>query len=156
MIHDSSLNEGDVAGSVVGSSDYLEAGSQDDITITLDEPQDEDFTAVAMPHLDTNGNEALDFPDADGPYTQNGSAVTDSANVTAGAEEEQTEAPDTETETEAPDTETETEEETEMQTDIDTEEPEPETTAEEGPGFTAAIALIALVAAALLAVRRDN
>jgi PGF-CTERM protein len=30
------------------------------------------------------------------------------------------------------------------------------TTGDSGPGFTAAIALIALVAAALLAVRRDN
>jgi hypothetical protein len=34
---------------------------------------------IAMPHLDTNGNQAYDFPNADGPYTSNGSAVTDSA-----------------------------------------------------------------------------
>ncbi|MDT3436589.1 BGTF surface domain-containing protein [Haloarcula sp. 1CSR25-25] len=146
------IHAGSASGDVVGNSDYLEAGSHEDVTITLDEPQDEDFTAVAMPHLDTNGNEAYDFPDADGPYTSNGTAVTDSANVTI-VEEEQTEAPDTETEapdteTEAPDTETEAPE-TDMSTEV-------ETTAEEGPGFTAAIALIALVAAALLAVRRDN
>jgi len=147
------VHAGNASGDVVGNSEYLEAGSHEDVTITLDEPMDEDFTAVAMPHLDTNGNEAYDFPDADGPYTSNGTAVTDSANVTI-VEETQTEAPDTETETEAPDTETEAPDtETEA---MDTETEEAETTAAEGPGFTAAIALIALVAAALLAVRRDN
>jgi len=147
------IHAGNASGDVVGNSEYLEAGSHEDVTITLDEPMDEDFTAVAMPHLDTNGNEAYDFPDADGPYTSNGTAVTDSANVTI-VEETQTEAPDTETETEAPDTETEAPDtETEA---MDTETEEAETTAAEGPGFTAAIALIALVAAALLAVRRDN
>ncbi|MDQ2072686.1 DUF7282 domain-containing protein [Haloarcula sp. NS06] len=147
------IHAGNASGDVVGNSEYLEAGSHEDIPITLDEPMDEDFTAVAMPHLDTNGNEAYDFPDADGPYTANGSAVTDSANVTVGTEEEPTA------------TETETEEETDAPaTDEETDAPatdepateESETTAEEGPGFTAAIALIALVAAALLAVRRDN
>ncbi|WP_336337275.1 DUF7282 domain-containing protein [Haloarcula brevis] len=155
VIHDSSLLEGEVAGSVVGNSEYLEAGSHEDITITLDEPMDENFTAIAMPHLDTNGNEAYDFPDADGPYTQNGSAVTDSANVTVVAEEPpETETEPPETETEPPETETEPPEtETEP---MDTETEAPETTEASGPGFTAAIALIALVAAALLAVRRDN
>jgi len=153
VIHDSSLLEGEVAGSVVGNSDYLEAGSHEDVTITLDEPMDEDFTAIAMPHLDTNGNEAYDFPDADGPYTQNGSAVTDSANVTVSAEETETEPP--ETETEPPETETEPPETEPPETEPPATD-EPTTTAEEGPGFTAAIALIALVAAALLAVRRDN
>ncbi|WP_367175451.1 DUF7282 domain-containing protein [Haloarcula rubripromontorii] len=147
------VHAGNASGDVVGNSEYLEAGSHEDITITLDEPMDEDFTAVAMPHLDTNGNEAYDFPGADGPYTANGSAVTDSANVTVGTEEEPTATEEpTETETEPPATEEQTEEATTM--DSGTEEAE--TTAAEGPGFTAAIALIALVAAALLAVRRDN
>jgi len=153
VIHDSTLLEGEVAGSVVGNSEYLEAGSHEDVTITLDEPMDENFTAIAMPHLDTNGNEAYDFPDADGPYTQNGSAVTASANVTVSAEPPETETEPPETETEPPETETEPPEtETEP---MDT-ETEATTTAAEGPGFTAAIALIALIAAALLAVRRDN
>ncbi|WP_336358225.1 DUF7282 domain-containing protein [Haloarcula sp. CGMCC 1.6347] len=149
------IHAGNASGDVVGNSEYLEAGSHEDITITLDEPMDEDFTAVAMPHQDTNGNEAYDFPGDDDPYTQNGSAVTDSANVTI-VEEDQTEAPDTETETEAPDTETETEEETDAPATDEPATDESETTAAEGPGFTAAIALIALVAAALLAVRRNN
>ena len=147
------VHAGNASGDVVGSSEYLEAGSHEDITITLDTPQDEDFTAVAMPHLDTNGNEAYDFPGADGPYTANGSAVTDSANVTVGTEEEPTATEEpTETETEPPETEEQTEETTTMDSGTD----EAETTEASGPGFTAAIALIALVAAALLAVRRDN
>jgi len=153
VIHDGSLLEGDVEGSVIGSSEYLEAGSHEDITVTLDEPMDENFTAIAMPHQDTNDNEAYDFPDADGPYTQNGSAVTDSANVTVATGPSETETEPPETETEPPETETEPPEtETEP---MDT-ETEVETTAADGPGFTAAIALIALVAAALLAVRRNN
>ncbi|WP_058995087.1 BGTF surface domain-containing protein [Haloarcula sp. CBA1127] len=147
------VHAGNASGDVVGNSEYLEAGSHEDITITLDEPMDEDFTAVAMPHLDTNGNEAYDFPGADGPYTANGSAVTDSANVTVGTEEEPTATEEpTETETEPPATEEQTEETTTMDSGTD----EAETTEASGPGFTAAIALIALVAAALLAVRRDN
>ncbi|WP_191907507.1 hypothetical protein [Haloarcula sp. CBA1131] len=84
VIHDSTLLDGGILSSVIGNSEYLEAGSHEDITITLDEPQDEDFAAIAMPHLDTNGNEAYDFPDADGPYTANGSAVFERANVSVG------------------------------------------------------------------------
>ncbi|MDQ2072688.1 surface glycoprotein [Haloarcula sp. H-GB4] len=147
------IHAGNASGDVVGHSEYRDAGSHEDITITLDEPMDEDFTAVAMPHLDTNGNEAYDFPDADGPYTANGSAVTDSANVTIAAEDTpaDTEEP-TETETEPP----ATDEETDAPATDEPATEETETTEASGPGFTAAIALIALVAAALLAVRRDN
>ncbi|KAA9410233.1 PGF-CTERM sorting domain-containing protein [Haloarcula hispanica] len=146
------VHAGNASGDVVGNSEYLDAGSHEDITITLDEPMDEDFTAVAMPHLDTNGNEAYDFPGADGPYTANGSAVTDSANVTVGAEEP-TDTPEEPTDTpeEPTDTPEEPTDTPEEPTDTAT-----ETTEAEGPGFTAAIALIALVAAALLAVRRNN
>ena len=65
-------------------------------------------------------------------------------NMTATPTEEPTEEP----------TEMPTEEPTEMPTEEPTEEET--TTGGTGPGFTAAIALIALIAAALLAVRRDN
>ncbi len=57
-----------------------------------------------------------------------------------------TEAP--ETDTEAPDTETEA-------PDTDTEEPETDTTTTTTPGFGVAVALVALLAAALLAGRRE-
>jgi PGF-CTERM protein len=81
------------------------------------------------------------------------------------ATEEPTTTEDTETETVEPPTDTETETETETETDAggmtDTEtatmaDGTETTTGGSGPGFTAAIALIALVAAALLAVRRNN
>jgi len=81
VIHDSTLLDGEFASSVIGNSEYLEAGTHEDIRITLDEPQDGDFTAIAMPHLDTNDNEAYDFPNADGPYTNRSSAVFDRASV---------------------------------------------------------------------------
>ncbi|MFU1780738.1 BGTF surface domain-containing protein [Haloarcula japonica] len=148
------IHEDSASGDVIGNSEYLEAGTYNDITVTLDEPMDENFTAVAMPHQDTNGNEAYDFPGDDGPYTQNGSAVTDSANVTVTAEEP-TDTPEEPTDTpeEPTDTPEEPTDTPEEPTDTET---EPGTTEATGPGFTAAIALIALVAAALLAVRRDN
>ncbi|WP_276272196.1 DUF7282 domain-containing protein [Haloarcula litorea] len=143
------------SGDVIGASDYLESGTHEDVEITLDSAQDEDFTAVAMPHLDTDDDQTYDFPDNDGPYTANGSAITDSANVTVVSEDTdtETEAPDTDTETEAPDTDTETEM---PDTDTETETDEPTTTGSSGPGFTAIVALVALLAAALLAARRDN
>ena len=151
VIHDGTLLDGEVAGSVVGNSDYLESGSHEDIEISV-EAQEEDFTAIAMPHLDTNGNEEYDFPDADGPYTENGSAVTDAANVTV-VTSTPTPTPTPTDEPTATPTPTPTDAPT---TDMSTPTDEPTTTSQDGPGFTAVIALVALVAAALLAVRRNN
>ncbi len=150
VIHDGTLLDGEVAGSVIGNSDYLDSGSHEDIEVSVD-AQEEDFTAIAMPHLDTNGNEEYDFPDADGPYTEDGSAVTDSANVTV-VTSTPTPTPTPTDEPTATPTPTPTEEPTEMSTPTDA----PTTTSGDGPGFTAVIALVALVAAALLAVRRNN
>jgi cytochrome c oxidase assembly protein Cox11 len=94
-IHNSSLFEGNVIGSVIGVSDYLEPGTHEDVEITLYDvpgasfnvdslPADEEL--VAMPHLDTDGDEAYGFVatggDVDGPYTQDGAPVTDTALVT--------------------------------------------------------------------------
>lgn len=65
-----------------------------------------------------------------------------------------TDTPDTDTpdtETEAPGTETETE-----APDTDTNETGGDTDGQDGPGFGIAVALVALLAAALLAVRRNN
>ncbi|MFC7326047.1 beta strand repeat-containing protein [Halorubrum rutilum] len=80
---------GTAVDSVVGVSEYLENGTSENITVTLDEPVTESQTLVAMPHLDTNGNETYDFVtsngSADGPYIAGGEAVTDSASVTVDA-----------------------------------------------------------------------
>lgn len=94
-IHDSGLLDGNVVGSVIGVSEYLEPGEHEDVEIALFEVSGAEFdqselsendTLIAMPHRDTNGNETYDFVSsngtADGPYVANGSAVTDAAAVT--------------------------------------------------------------------------
>jgi major cell surface glycoprotein (TIGR04216 family) len=143
----------------------------DDTTITV-ELLDQDSNSVTIESTDEWGQDgqfsvSLDLSDDDvqpGNYTIEADDGDNSDRATvqvveAGSLEEEppeTETPEPDTETPEPDTETpepDTETETEMDTEMTTEE---ETTSESGPGFTAAIALIALVAAALLAVRRNN
>jgi hypothetical protein len=90
-IHDATLLQGNVVGSVVGVSTYLPAGESENVSVTLDEPINESQTLIAMPHRETNQTD--DIPNAtydfvtsngtdDGAYLDNGSAVTDDANVT--------------------------------------------------------------------------
>jgi plastocyanin len=85
-MHDSTLLDGDALGSVVGVSEYLGPGSAENVTVELDEQLTEDQTLIAMPHRDTNGNQSYDFVEseggADAPYTADGGAVTDAAEVT--------------------------------------------------------------------------
>ncbi|WP_455768347.1 DUF7282 domain-containing protein, partial [Haloferax volcanii] len=88
-IHDASVTDGNVLGSVVGSSAYLDAGTHEDVTVHLDEPVEESGTFVAMPHMDSDGDRVYSFVaangEADGPYTADGSAVVDTATVNASA-----------------------------------------------------------------------
>jgi PGF-CTERM protein len=79
VVHDSSLFAGEVTGSVLGSSAYLEPGVHRNVTVTLDTPANESQTVVPMAHVDSDGDEAYEFPDADGPYTAGGNAVVDTA-----------------------------------------------------------------------------
>jgi hypothetical protein len=95
-IHNASLLDGNTLGSVVGVSAYLEAGTHEDVEVTLFEgvegaeydrsALEEDGTLIAMPHRDTNSNEEYDFVASegseDGPYTMDGEAVVDSAALT--------------------------------------------------------------------------
>ena len=85
-IHDGTVLAGDTFDSVVGTSEYLEAGIHENVTVTLDERQTSGSTLIAMPHQDTDGDENYTFVEsdgsADGPYTYNGSAVVDPAEVT--------------------------------------------------------------------------
>jgi len=93
-IHNSSLLVGDAIGSVIGTSEYLEAGTHENVTVTLDDPLEESETLIAMPHRDTNQNETYDFVETEGeedvPFlTPDGEPVTDEAVVTVeGAAEE--------------------------------------------------------------------
>ncbi|RDZ63638.1 hypothetical protein C5B90_10915 [Haloferax sp. Atlit-12N] len=105
----------DENGSVVGATDYLEPGEQENVTVPLLESLNESATLTAQAHLDTNDNQTLDFLTSngteDGPYTVNGTPVTDDAEVTVG-EEPTTEEPTTEEPTtEEPTTEEPTTEE---------------------------------------------
>ncbi|WP_255196581.1 DUF7282 domain-containing protein [Halorarius litoreus] len=152
-IHDGTLADGAVFDSVRGTSAYLEAGSHSDITVTLDTPYTESGTAIAMPHLDTNGNEAYDFVTSegaeDGPYTNDaGDIVTDSASLTVATPTPTPSATPTPESTPTP------EEPTPSPTPEEP-TPSPSPTPTDGPGFGLVAALIALAGAALLALRRD-
>jgi len=95
VIHDASLLDGEVLGSVIGVSEPLEPGLNENVSVALFQVPGGEYdmteltenqTLIAMPHLDTNGNGVYDFLTSngteDGPYTSNGSAVTDAGNVT--------------------------------------------------------------------------
>jgi len=84
------------SGPVIGVSEYLTAGTHENVEITLFDVLGQDFaegmsleedqTLIAMPHLDTNGNDEYEFVSSggseDGPYTEDGGAVVDPASVT--------------------------------------------------------------------------
>jgi surface glycoprotein (TIGR04207 family)/PGF-CTERM protein len=156
-IHDNTLAD-DAVGSVVGTSDYLAAGSYSNIEITLDTPLEEDQTVTAMPHQDTDGDQTYDFVSSggadDAPYVgDDGNAVTAQAAYTLEAEE--TDAPETDApETDAP--ETDAPETDAPETDApETDAPETTTATDGQPGFGVIVALLAFLAAALIAIRRD-
>jgi uncharacterized surface protein with fasciclin (FAS1) repeats len=100
-IHDSTLFDGVVQGSVIGVSEQLEPGVHNDVPVALfDEERtggsfekdslQTDQTLIAMPHKDTNDNGSYDFLTSngaeDGAYTEGGSAVIDSASITVPGE----------------------------------------------------------------------
>jgi PGF-CTERM protein len=144
-VHDASLLDGETFDSVRGTSAYLEAGTHEDVEVTLDEPVEESGTFVAMPHLDTNGNQAYDFVtsdgEADGPYpTSSGDIVLDDASVTLASIDG---------------TETGGDSMAATETDgADASGASP--TDGNGPGFGLATALVALAGTALLATRRGS
>jgi PGF-CTERM protein len=80
------------------------------------------------------------------------SATTQISVVEEVSEDTPTPEPDTETPTPEPDTETPT---PEPDTETPTPEPDTETTTTTTPGFGAVVAVLALLGAALLALRRD-
>jgi len=85
-LHDSTLLDGAVLDSVVGHSDYLDAGYHENVTVTLDSRQVDTQSLIAMPHMDSDGDTNYTFVEseggADGPFTAGGGAVIDSAAVT--------------------------------------------------------------------------
>ncbi|XVH33328.1 CHRD domain-containing protein (plasmid) [Haloferacaceae archaeon DSL9] len=96
-VHDSTLLDGEVFGSVIGVSELLEAGDAADLEIPLfgdipgadfdREMLAEDETLIAMPHFDSDGNGEYEFVstegDEDGPYVDDaGDPVVDDAMIT--------------------------------------------------------------------------
>jgi predicted ribosomally synthesized peptide with SipW-like signal peptide len=78
VIHES---DGGAPGPVLGNSSYLPAGTSSDVTVTLDSPISGSQELIAMAHKD-DGDQQYEFPNADGPYTKDGSAVIDAAQIT--------------------------------------------------------------------------
>ena len=121
----------------MATSDYQDSGTTQELEI--DAGIEESGTYFAMPHLDTNGNENYDFVSSeaaeDGPYlTAEGDIVLDDAELTV----------DTGGETPTPTTEP-------------GDEPTTEQTETDGqPGFGLVVSLIALIGAALIALRRRD
>jgi PGF-CTERM protein len=142
------IHEGSASGDVLGTTRYIDPGEEaTNLGVGLSSDVSDGTTLVAMPHLDTNSNERFDFPDADGPYTEDGSPVTESATITVRGEQTPPPTPTPQVITATPpDTPTPR---------VVTVTPE-ETPGQDGPGFGVVVALIALIAAALLAVRRNN
>jgi len=91
-VHDARLLAGEAIESVVGVSEYLDAGQHQAVEVEIDDP--DEITEVElparpllpMPHRDTNDTEEYDFVTSegaeDGPYTTAGQAVIDAGLVT--------------------------------------------------------------------------
>jgi PGF-CTERM protein len=137
-------------GDVIGHTAYFDAGTYEDVDVLLDENlAGGQNQVIAMSHMDTNGNQVYDFPDADGPYTADGEPVTDSAQVSVSS-------PPPEPTTTTPEPTTTTPEPTTTTTSTTTDDDDDGDTGDgDGPGFGIAVALVALLGAALLAVRRN-
>ncbi|WP_201287950.1 DUF7282 domain-containing protein [Salinirussus salinus] len=158
------IHQGGPGGPVIGNSDYIaENTDRTNIAISLSEqlPQGE-TTLVAMAHQDTNNNQEYEFDGGavDAPYP--GDNFVSSATITAGqAQPTETDTPDEPTETDTPDTpdeptETDTPDTPDEPTETDTpDEPADTTTDGAGsPGFGVTAAIVALLGAAFLALRR--
>jgi hypothetical protein len=94
-IHNESLLQGNAVGSVIGVSSFQTSGAKQDVEIDLfnvpganfnQSSLEENKTLIAMPHLDTDSDGNYDFVSSsgaeDGPYTDNGTPVTDDAEIT--------------------------------------------------------------------------
>jgi len=164
-IHDATVTEGQVFESIRGTSMYLSPGTHENVTITLDQPVEEDTTLVPMAHRDTDGNESYTFPASegatDGPYVAAGGAVVTTGSYTVEAmdgdvTETEMDGDTTETvmDSEMSDTETEMDDDEDTMGEDTTEAMGDGTTSGSGPGFGIVVAVAALLGAALLARRQ--
>jgi PGF-CTERM protein len=150
------IHRGSASGEVIGNSDYIQPNTQrTNVPITLDSSVSGETTLVAMAHLDTDADETYDFPGDDGPYP--GDNFIDDATVTAGegggATPTATPTPTQTDDGTATPTATET---TTAGDGGDGTATATETDGQGSPGFGITAAVVALIAAALLALRRRD
>lgn len=95
VVHDTGIIQGEVAESVLGTSEFLESGTHQNVTVELDEQLTESQRLVVVTYRDSNENQEFDFltsnQTVDGPYRlpDERQAVNDIANVTVENDEEQ-------------------------------------------------------------------
>lgn len=139
----------DESGNYVGSSDYLEAGAHENVTVELESEFERGQVSVAQLFHD-DGDESYAVGNETAYTTEGNVTVSDSAYVSSG-EFTRTEADDGTATDDATTTEDATESTDTDGTDADDTDESTDTTM---PGFTAVLALVALLGAALLAARR--
>ena len=90
----------DDGGAIIGNSSYLEPGVHQNLTVELNTTINRTQVLVAVPHLDTNGNETFDYNATraeeigeknatDRPYLSDGAPIGATAYVTVGNESSQ-------------------------------------------------------------------
>ncbi|HMB49413.1 MAG TPA: PGF-CTERM sorting domain-containing protein, partial [Natronoarchaeum rubrum] len=161
-IHDATVLDGAVFDSVRGTSEYLAPGTHENVEISLDSPYEEDGVAVAMPHMDTDGDEMYDFVEdegsADGPYTANGGAIVADASVMAsgGMDDDMNESDgmDDSDGMDESDGMNESDDMDDSSGMDDTDSSDDENADSDGsPGFGVAVAALSLLGASLIALR---
>jgi len=142
VVEEVSLSKGGYAvvrnqgGGVVGVSEHLGNGTHEDVVIALDDELSNGQVVIVEAYRGDEGG-LEDVENASAYRTEDDFAVSDTAFVEV-------------------DRETATPTETEAETDADSETATPTAETDDStPGFGALAALVALVAAALVAVRRD-
>jgi PGF-CTERM protein len=164
------VNDDGSFGEVIGASSYLSANTDHRVAIVLDESLEENQDLIAMPHQDTDNDQVYEFGEAEGldaPYTDDeGNVVTATAAISGlGGGEATATATATPTAT-ATATATATPTETDTGGDGGDGGSDggdggdggdgTDTPSEDGPGFGIVVSVLALLAAALLAVRRNE
>lgn len=106
VINETNLSDGgfvvilDDGGAMIGNSSYLEPGVHENLTVELNTTINRTQVLVAVPHLDTNGNETFDYNATlaaeigaenatDRPYLEEGATLGSTAYVTVGNESSQ-------------------------------------------------------------------
>lgn len=137
------IHEEKPTGPIIGLSRYLEPGTHTNVTIQLDNSPERSTILVAMPHKDTDCDHRFDFITlgGDGPYVDNGMAVTNAASVRFPTPTPSPSPTPTATPTPSP---------SPSPTDPATHTATPAGTATTGPGLGIGAALVAIVGGAFL------